>query len=174
MLNLKNVTLMERIDLFDKYIFGQLSKEENESLEQRLATDADLASEYNTYLLCVKGIRNEVEQDNIEFCQAMKGFSREELAEIIGKSSISMSREHLIEQLRGRLSSATEDRTELSGMAALSNDSSEDDEIEVPEATTDSAKDKQEKGNADGGNFRLMTLIFIAILLIALIVSLFI
>lgn len=164
---------MERIDLFDRYIFGQLSKEDKESLELRLATDAELASEYNTYLLCVKGIRNEVEQDNIEFCQAMKGLSREELSEIIGKKPVLMSREHLIEQLRGRLSSTTDERQELSGMAALSNDSSEDDEIEIPEAKKEPMPEKNEKGNAGSGNFRLMTLIFIAILLIALIVSLF-
>jgi ethanolamine utilization cobalamin adenosyltransferase len=174
MLNPKNVTLMERIDLFDRYIFGQLSKEEKESLELRLATDAELASEYNTYLLCVKGIRNEVEQDDIEFCQAMKGLSREELSEIIGKQSVSMSREHLIEKLRGGLTSAAEERTELSGMAALSNDLSEDDEIEIPELKTDSETGKVEKEDSLTGNFRLITLIFIAIILIALIVSLFI
>ncbi|MCM1139156.1 MAG: hypothetical protein NC453_11360 [Muribaculum sp.] len=165
---------MERIDLFDKYIFGHLSKEEKESLELRLASDTEFASEYNTYLLCVNGIRNEVEQDNIEFYQAMKGLSREELSDVIGKKSATISREQLIEQLRGRLASSTEDRNELSGMAALSNDSSEDDEIEIPETTTDSTTDKGEKGNADGGNFRLITLIFIAIILTALIVSLFI
>lgn len=174
MLNLKSATPMERIDLFDKYIFGQLSKEEKESFEQRLITDAAFASEYNAYLLCVKGIRSEVEQDNIEFCQAMKGLSREELSEVIGKKPVPMSRELLIEQLRGRLTSATDERNELSGMAALSNDSSDDDEIEIPEATTDSVIDAPDKVNASGCNFRLMTFIFIAILMMALIVSLFI
>lgn len=174
MLNLKSATLMERIDLFDRYIFGQLSKEEKESMELRLASDAEFASEYNIYLLCVNGIRNEVEQDNIEFYQAMKGLSREELSEVVGKKSATISREQLIEQLRGRLTSSTEDRNELSGMAALSNESSEDDEIEIPETTTGSPEDKDEKGSASGGNFRLMTLIFIAIILTALIVSLFI
>lgn len=174
MLNLKSVTLMERIDLFDKYIFGQLSKEEKEGFEQRLITDTAFASEYNAYLLCVKGIRDEVELDNIEFSQAMKGLSREELSKIIGKKPAPMTREQLIEQLRGRLTSATDGRNELSGMAALSNNSSDDDEIEIPEAMTDSVIDTLDKGNASGCNFRLMTFIFIAILLMALIVSLFI
>jgi hypothetical protein len=59
-------------------------------------------------------------------------------------------------------------------MAALSNDLSEDDEIEIPEVKTDSETGKVEKEDSLTGNFRLITLIFIAIILIALIVSLFI
>ena len=164
---------MERIDLFDRYIFGRLSKGEKESLELRLNENTEFASDYNAYLLCVNGIRREAEQDNIEFSHAMKSMSRHELLDIIGKKTVPMSREQLIEQLRGRLASSTEDRNELSGMAALSNDSSEDDEIEIPEAKTDSATEKNKQENFKIGTFRILTFVFIAIILIILLISLF-
>lgn len=173
MLNLKSATLMERIDLFDRYISGQLSKEEKESLELRLNEDAEFASDYNAYLLCVNGIRHEAEQDNVEFSHVMKSLSRHELLDIIGKKTVPMSREQLIEQLRGRFTSTTDERNELSGMAAISNESSEDDEIEIPEAKRDSVTEKNEQENSKSGTFRIMTFVFIAIILIALLISLF-
>jgi hypothetical protein len=168
---------MERIDLFDRYILGQLSKEEKESFEQRISTDANLASQYNAYLLCVNGIRNEANQDNIEFYHAMKGVSRKELLEIIGKEPMSISRQYIIEQIRGVAASATSADVEgevLSGLAACSNGPTPDDEIEITESKTDSGIKKNGKGNAQSDNLRLITFIFIVILLIALIVSIFI
>lgn len=165
---------MDRIDLFDRYIFGQLSKEEKESLEHQMSADSNLASEFNAYLLCVKGVRKEAEQDNIDFYQAMKHISRKELSEIIGKKSQPMSRENLIEQLRGRLTSTVVEGNELSGLAAISNDTTPDDEIEIQETKTDSETKKDEKDNNQSRNLRRITFIFLAIILIILIVSLLI
>lgn len=163
---------MERIDLFDKYIFGELSSEEREEMERRLKTDDELASEVEVYKLCVSGIRKEAEQDNADFFQAMKGISPKGLAGAIGREVAPISREQLIEQLRGKLQASAEENETLSGMAALSANSTEDDELEIPtEVKKDAVQPQVQSPKKD--NFRLITIIFIVVLLLSLVLSLF-
>lgn len=77
---------MEKIELFDKYIAGKLSEAEVTEFKNRLNTDEKLATEFNVYLISVRGICQEAEQENIEFGHAMKSLSKAQLQSIIGKS----------------------------------------------------------------------------------------
>lgn len=75
------------IEVFDRYIDGKLSAEEKLSFEQRLSADKNFALDFRIYLFTLKGIYEEVDQDNIEFGVAMKTISKEELLRIIGRCS---------------------------------------------------------------------------------------
>lgn len=75
------------IELFDRYIDGELSTEEKLSFEQRLSADKSFLLDFRIYLFTLKGIYEEVDQDNIEFGVAMKTISKEELLRIIGRCS---------------------------------------------------------------------------------------
>lgn len=75
------------IEVFDRYIDGKLSAEEKLSFEQRLSADNNFALDFCIYLFILKGIYEEVDQDNIEFGVAMKTISKEELLRIIGRCS---------------------------------------------------------------------------------------
>lgn len=75
---------MERIDLFDRYIAGTLPQKEISDFKKRLETDSDFASEFKVYLLTVKGICQEAEQENIELGTALKSMTKEQLKSIIG------------------------------------------------------------------------------------------
>lgn len=77
---------MEKIELFDKYIAGKLSEAEVTEFKNRLNSDEKLATEFNVYLISVRGICQEAEQENIEFGHAMKSLSKAQLQSIIGKS----------------------------------------------------------------------------------------
>lgn len=77
---------MERIDLFDRYISGKLSASETDDFKARLEAEPDFASDFKVYLLTVRGICQEADQDNAEFGHAMKSLSRKQLQTIIGKT----------------------------------------------------------------------------------------
>lgn len=79
---------MERIDLYDKYINDQLSEKERVDFDARLETDEDFASDFKVYLFTVDGICREAHQDNLDFGLAMKGLSKDQLKEIIGKQDV--------------------------------------------------------------------------------------
>ena len=76
---------MERIELFDKYIAGTLSKAEVAEFRTRLDSDEKFAVEFKLYLISVRGICQEAEQENIEFGHAMKSLTKAQLQSIIGK-----------------------------------------------------------------------------------------
>lgn len=76
---------MERIELFDRYLNNQLSDEVRQEFDERLKGDSEFAGDFNVYLLIVKGICIEVEQDNMDFGIAMKSLSKKQLHEIVGK-----------------------------------------------------------------------------------------
>ena len=76
---------MERIELFDKYIKNQLSKEERDEFDVRLKSDQEFASDFKMFLFTVDGVCREAEQDNLDFGVAMKGLYQFQLDEIIGK-----------------------------------------------------------------------------------------
>ena len=75
---------MERIELYDRYINHQLSKDECKEFDARLESDKDFASDFKVYLFTVNGICREVHQDNIDFGVALKNLSKEQLCNIIG------------------------------------------------------------------------------------------
>lgn len=79
---------MERIDLYDKYINDQLSDKERADFDSRLESDENFASDFKVYLFTVDGIRRETHQDNLDFGLAMKGLSKDQLKEIIGKQDV--------------------------------------------------------------------------------------
>lgn len=90
---------MERIELFDNYIAGTLSDAEIADFKSRLDSDSDFAAEFRTYLLTVRGICHEAEQENIEFGHAMKSLNKSQLMSIIGKSE----RPRIIRPVRERI-----------------------------------------------------------------------
>lgn len=75
---------MKNIILFDQYIFGELSADEEKDFISRMKNDSELAVEFQTYLSVVKGVCLEAQQDDLEFGAAMKNISKEELREIMG------------------------------------------------------------------------------------------
>ncbi|ROT03935.1 hypothetical protein EEL49_12290 [Muribaculaceae bacterium Isolate-104 (HZI)] len=77
---------MERIELFDKYIAGTLSKAEVAEFRTRLDSDEKFATDFKVYLISVRGICQEAEQENIEFGHAMKSLTKAQLQSIIGKN----------------------------------------------------------------------------------------
>lgn len=79
---------MERIDLYDRYINNQLSDKERNEFDARLKTDKEFASDFKVYLFAVNGICREAHQDNLDFGLAMKGLSKDQLKEIIGKQDV--------------------------------------------------------------------------------------
>lgn len=79
---------MERIDLYDKYINDQLSDKERADFDSRLESDENFASDFKVYLFTVDGICRETHQDNLDFGLAMKGLSKDQLKEIIGKQDV--------------------------------------------------------------------------------------
>lgn len=79
---------MERIDLYDKYINDQLSDKERADFDARLESDENFASDFKVYLFAVDGICREAHQDNLDFGLAIKGLSKDQLKEIIGKQDV--------------------------------------------------------------------------------------
>lgn len=77
---------MERIELFDIYIAGKMSESEKVKFKKSLDSDEKFATDFKVYLISVRGICQEVEQENIEFGHAMKSMTKEQLQSIIGKS----------------------------------------------------------------------------------------
>lgn len=77
---------MERIELFDKYIAGTLSVTEVAEFKERLNSDENFATDFKVYLISVRGICQEAEQEDIEFGHAMKSLTKTQLQSIIGNS----------------------------------------------------------------------------------------
>lgn len=75
------------IELFDRFVSGNLTSEELKEFEVRLQTDSDFATDFRIFAFIFQGICQEAEQDNIDFGHAMKSISKEELLKIIGRES---------------------------------------------------------------------------------------
>lgn len=167
---------MDKLDLFDKYIQGELSEIECSDFRSRLHNDDAFASEFNVYLLTISGICKEEAQDNLDFGNAMKQLSKEQLYEIIGRKPHIISREEIASRLRGRIT--YNNTNEYSGAAAL--DNSDDDEyIPSQDKQVDSLDDSQnviftEKENTHKNSMKTITLIFIVIILIFILIGIFI
>ena len=75
---------MEKQELFDRYLHGELSPDEVANFDSKLKADKEFANEFKTFLLVVQGIQKEEQQDCADFGTAMKYLSKEQLKEIIG------------------------------------------------------------------------------------------
>lgn len=78
---------MERIELFDNYILDNLTPQEKIAFDARLKSDRAFANDFKIYLFAIKGIRQEAEQNDMEFAVALKHLSKGQLKEIIGRRS---------------------------------------------------------------------------------------
>lgn len=161
---------MERIDLFDRYIKGELSEDENNKFKERLESDEDFASDFRIYSLSVIGICKEAEQDNADFGSAMKHLTKEQLFDIIGRKEKPVSREDIINRLQPRIVLNRAQRTELSGAAAL-NDMDDDDYSEEESENTGEKTSYKNKQNDSGNSLQRFTLIFIFIIIFLIIIS---
>lgn len=164
---------MERIDLFDSYIKGELSDAERREFKSRLETDNDFAEEYNAYLLTVRGLCKQAEEANVEFGAAMKRISKDELMDIIGRKPRKMTRDELAQKLAGQLQFRAKTH-EYSSAAAFSN-SDEDDYVPEPEqqpAKTPEAPEAKEKDGEKSNAMRVITIVFIVAILFFILISL--
>ncbi len=75
---------MEKIELFEQYIAGTLSDVEIEKFEKQLVSDKNFAFEFKLFLISIRGICQEAEQENLEFGHALKTMSKDKLKSIIG------------------------------------------------------------------------------------------
>ncbi|MDE6536240.1 MAG: hypothetical protein K2K82_09595 [Muribaculaceae bacterium] len=161
---------MERIDLFDCYIKGELPENDKREFQQRLASDYDFAYEFEVYLMTVNGIRREAEQDNADIGFAMKHLTREQLYDILGRKERSISREDIIERLNTRIMLDGSRRSELSGVAALSEASEDDLEYDETEDANNLGTEGHKQGDSDR-SLRLVTTLFILIIIMLIIIS---
>lgn len=74
------------IELFDRYIDGDLSADEKQAFDERIASDKAFRIDFRLYLFTLRGVCQEAEQENIEFGHAMKNISEAELMRIIGRN----------------------------------------------------------------------------------------
>ncbi|MBD5339054.1 MAG: hypothetical protein HDR98_08035 [Bacteroides sp.] len=161
---------MERIDLFDRYIKGELSEDENIKFKERLESEEDFASDFRIYSLSVIGICKEAEQNNADFGNAMKHLTKEQLFDIIRRKEKPIGREDIIDRLQSRIILNRAQRTELSGAAAL-NDIDDDDYSEDESEYTDKKEVDNEKQVNSGNSLQRFTLIFIFIIILLIGIS---
>lgn len=161
---------MERIDLFDRYIKGELSEEETRKFKERLESDEDFASDFRIYSLSVIGICKEAEQDNADFGNAMKHLTKEQLFDIIGRKEKPVIREDIISRLQPRIVLNRAQQTELSGAAALNNTDEEDYSEEESECAEEKTSETN-KQKGSGNSLQRFTLIFIFIIILLIIIS---
>lgn len=76
---------MDKINIFDRYIRGEMTSEEESLFKQRLTDDAETRTELKIYAALVAGIYKEEQQDNMDFAHAMKSLSEKDLQRVIGK-----------------------------------------------------------------------------------------
>lgn len=76
---------MDNIDLFDRYISGDLTAEEKAAFDNQLAADTDFATDFRLYKTTVRGVIKEEIERKRELEEAFKHLNEEGLMEIIGK-----------------------------------------------------------------------------------------
>ncbi|MDY4521441.1 MAG: hypothetical protein SPE05_08760 [Bacteroidales bacterium] len=75
---------MDQIELFDKYISGELSTEDRIDFEKKLAENNEFSTDFTVYKSVVKGIIKEEEEKEREIELAFKNIDHDELLNIIG------------------------------------------------------------------------------------------
>ncbi len=165
---------MERIDLFDKYIKGQLTAEETRYFNKEIVNNNSFAEAFEVYKLIVKGIRKEAEAETIEFSIAMKSLSKDQLIEIIGKKSQPLDKESIVEILKLHRQSIFGPSQELSSMAALV-DGEDENSVEMPSSPMEDEKNGKDNGSKvveNGSSLRKWTVIFILVIILSFILLL--
>lgn len=76
---------MDKINIFDRYIRGEMTFEEESRFKQQLTNDAETRDELKIYAALVAGICKEEQQDNMDFAHAIKSLSEKDLKRVIGK-----------------------------------------------------------------------------------------
>lgn len=160
---------MERIDLFDSYFNGELSEEENIRFKERLEEDEQFASDFKVYSMTVAGIYKEAKQDNADLGAAMKHLSKDQLYEIIGRKPKSISREGIIDILQPYAGTDSAHINEISAAAALHD--IDDDEYAENKEDVKTSKPVNDTKKGSGNSMRLFTVIFFAIVILLIIVS---
>lgn len=75
---------MERIELFDKYISGEMSESEVADFKRKLSENKELSSDFQIYKMVVKGIYKEENDKEAELDNAFKSLSKDDLRKIVG------------------------------------------------------------------------------------------
>lgn len=75
----------DNIELYERYIDGKLSAAEKQAFDSRLSTDREFATDFRIYLMTVRAICQEAQQDNAEFGAAIRHMSEEGLLRAIGR-----------------------------------------------------------------------------------------
>lgn len=82
-MNNSNRLKMDEINIFDKYLKGELSEQDKKDFENRLKSDKEFDIDFKMYLMVVKGICAECQQDNYDFAYAMENLDNKQLKEIL-------------------------------------------------------------------------------------------
>ena len=69
--------------LFDAYLAGTMSQADRVEMEQRLASEPELAQRLQLHQFTVAALRHAAQKDNNRFGQAMHGMSRTELQQLL-------------------------------------------------------------------------------------------
>ena len=75
---------MKRIELFDKYISGEMSESEVADFKRKLSKNKELSSDFQIYKMVVKGIYKEEKDKEAELDNAFKKLSKDDLRKIVG------------------------------------------------------------------------------------------
>lgn len=75
---------MERIELFDKYISGEMSESEVADFKRKLSKNKELSSDFQIYKMVIKGIYKEENDKEAELDNAFKSLSKVDLRKIVG------------------------------------------------------------------------------------------
>ena len=77
--------MSNNIELFDSYISGSLDTKDTEMFKKRLGQDKDFREEFMLYLITVKALISETEQDNLEFARSVISLTDNQFEKAIGK-----------------------------------------------------------------------------------------
>lgn len=75
---------MEGIELFDKYISGEMSESEVADFKRKLSENKELSSDFQIYKMVVKGIYKEENDKEAELDKAFNSLSKDDLRKIVG------------------------------------------------------------------------------------------
>lgn len=78
----------DKVELFDDFIAGRLDESTQHKFEIRLKADKAFADDFTAYLLAFDAIYREEREDCIEFANAMKNISKNNLEKLIGKDKV--------------------------------------------------------------------------------------
>lgn len=94
-----NNLIMDKINIFDRYIRGEMTPKEVILFKQQLIEDAETNTDFKIYSALVAGICKEEQQDNIDFAYALKSLTEERLKQVIGKRVKTRLQKHSFRQI---------------------------------------------------------------------------